>query len=158
MGREAPPARVAKAMIGVSDSSVVVGIAARLIEGKGHETLIRSVGRVLSEDAVPMVLLVAGEGPERDPLEALAARYCPPGSVRFLGFVKQVETFLAACDIVAFPTDGHGEGFGLTALEAMATGRPVVATRFASLPEVVEDGATGVLVPPRSVEAMRGRW
>ncbi len=75
--------------------------------------------------------------------------------MRFLGFVPDIETFLTACDIVAFPTDGHGEGFGLTALEAMAAARPVVATRFASLPEVVEDGVTGVLVLPRSVESLR---
>ena len=49
----------------------------------------------------------------------------------------------------------QGEGFGLTALEAMAAARPVVATRLSSLPEVVEDGVTGVLVPPSSVESLR---
>jgi glycosyltransferase involved in cell wall biosynthesis len=75
--------------------------------------------------------------------------------VRFLGFVPGVEAFLAACDIVAFPTDDYAEGFGLTALEAMAAARPVVATRYASLPEVVEDSVTGVLVSPRSVPEMR---
>ena len=94
-------------------------------------------------------------GEERESLERLAAAHCPPGRVRFLGFVPDVETFLTVCDIVAFPTDGHGEGFGLTALEAMAAARPVVATRFASLPEVVDDGVTGVLVLPSSVESLR---
>jgi glycosyltransferase involved in cell wall biosynthesis len=75
--------------------------------------------------------------------------------VRFLGFVADVETFLTACDVVAFPTDDYAEGFGLTALEAMASARPVLATRYASLPEVVDDGVTGVLVPPASVPDMR---
>ncbi len=81
--------------------------------------------------------------------------HCPPGSVRFLGFVQDVETFLAACDVVAFPTDNYAEGFGLTALEAMAAARPVLATRYASLPEVVDDGVTGILVEPGSVDEMR---
>ncbi len=102
------------------------------------------------------MLLIAGAGEERVRLEALAAKYCPPDRVRFLGFVSDVEAFLAACDIVAFPTDGYAEGFGLTALEAMAAARPVVATRYASLPEVVEDSVTGVLVTPRSVDDMHG--
>jgi glycosyltransferase involved in cell wall biosynthesis len=56
---------------------------------------------------------------------------------------------MAACDVVAFPTlPTLGEGFGLAALEAMAAERPVVATSVASLPEIVADGETGILVPP----------
>jgi glycosyltransferase involved in cell wall biosynthesis len=154
--REAPPRGAARQAFGVADPDLVIGIAARLIDGKGHATLIEAVGRASREDGIPAVLLVAGAGEERARLEGLAATHCRPDQVRFLGFVPDVEAFLAACDIVAFPTDGHGEGFGLTALEAMAAARPVVATRFASLPEVVENSITGVLVPPRSVEAMRG--
>jgi glycosyltransferase involved in cell wall biosynthesis len=153
--REAPSRRAAREVFGIADPSLVIGIAARLIDGKGHATLIEAVGRAISEDGIAAVLLVAGIGEERERLERLAATRCPADRVRFVGFVPDVETFLAACDIVAFPTDGHGEGFGLTALEAMAAGRPVVATRFASLPEVVDDGVTGVLVPPRSVESLR---
>ena len=153
--RDAPPRSAAREAFSVADPALVIGIAARLIDGKGHETLIEAVGKAIREDGIPAVLLVAGAGEERESLERLAAAHCPPGRVRFLGFVPDVETFLTACDIVAFPTDGHGEGFGLTALEAMAAARPVVATRFASLPEVVEDGVTGVLVLPSSVESLR---
>jgi glycosyltransferase involved in cell wall biosynthesis len=152
---DAPLRGAARDAYGVADPTVVVGIAARLIAGKGHATLIEAIGRAIQEDGIPVELLVAGAGEERARLERLAAAHCPPDRVRFLGFVPDVAGFLAACDIVAFPTDGHGEGFGLTALEAMAAARPVVATRFASLPEVVDDGVTGVLVPPRSVDAMR---
>lgn len=152
--REAPSRAAARREFGVDDGDIVVGIAARLIDGKGHATLIEAVGRVVRNDGLPLRLLIAGVGEKREALERLADRHCPD-RVRFLGFVSGVERFLAACDVVAFPTDGHGEGFGLTALEAMAASRPVVATRFASLPEVVDDGVTGLLVPPRAVDALR---
>ena len=152
--RDAPPRERARVTFDVADGEFVIGIAARLIDGKGHATLIEAVGEAI-RDGIATVLLVAGAGEEQRRLEALAAASCPPGSVRFLGFVSDIEGLLAACDVVAFPTDGHGEGFGLTALEAMAAARPVVATRFASLPEVVDDGVTGLLVPPRSVVALR---
>ncbi len=154
--REAPNSGVARQAFDVPEGDLVIGIAARLIAGKGHATLIEAVGRAIRDDGIPALLLVAGAGEERVRLEALAAKHCPPDRVRFLGFVSDVEAFLAACDIVAFPTDGYAEGFGLTALEAMAAARPVVATRYASLPEVVEDSVTGVLVTPRSVDAMHG--
>ena len=152
--QEAPTREVARGAFDVGDD-FVVGIAARLIAGKGHPTLIEAVGRAVREDGIKITLLVAGAGEEREHLEALAAKHCPPESVRFLGFVQDVETFLAACDVVAFPTDNYAEGFGLTALEAMAAARPVLATRYASLPEVVDDGVTGILVEPGSVDEMR---
>jgi glycosyltransferase involved in cell wall biosynthesis len=152
--REAPSREAARAEFDIADEDFVVGIAARLIDGKGHATLIDAVGQAIQQ-GVPALLLIAGAGEERERLERLAAEHCPPGRVRFLGFVTGVERFLTACDLVAFPTDGHGEGFGLTALEAMATSRPVVATRFASLPEVVEDGVSGLLVAPRAADELR---
>ncbi len=75
--------------------------------------------------------------------------------VHFLGFVGDIRAFMGACDVLAFPTEPQlGEGFGLAALEAMATARPVIATRVGSLPEVVSDEATGLLVEPRSIEGL----
>ena len=95
-----------------------------------------------------MRLLIAGDGPERSRLEALAARCCSAGAIQFLGFVEQIRGFLAACDALVFPTLPElSEGFGLAALEAMAASRPVIATDVGSLPEVVEDGTTGIVVP-----------
>ena len=61
----------------------------------------------------------------------------------------------ATCDVVAVPTQPElSEGFGLAALEAMAAGKPVVASSVGSLPEVVDDGVTGVLVPASSADAL----
>jgi glycosyltransferase involved in cell wall biosynthesis len=75
--------------------------------------------------------------------------------VRLLGFVADIQRFMAACDILVFPTlPTLGEGFGLAALEAMAAGRPVIATGIASLPEVVVNRETGTLVPPDDPQAL----
>ena len=100
-------------------------------------------------------LFIAGVGGLRTRLEALAVARCPAGSVRFLGFVEEIAEFMAACDVLAFPTQPElGEGFGLAALEGMAAGRPVLATDVGALPEIVVDGATGFVVPPRSTEGL----
>ncbi len=131
--------------------ALVVGIASRLIPGKGHDVLIQSVSEA-TRTGRDIRLLVVGDGPERASLEALARRWCRPSVVHFTGFAEDVRPYLGASDVLAFPTQQWlGEGFGLAALEAMATGKPVVASRVGSLPEVVDDGVTGVLVPPASV-------
>jgi glycosyltransferase involved in cell wall biosynthesis len=91
---------------------------------------------------------VAGDGPLLDEVKRQARRL-PEAAVRFLGFVPDVAWLFAACDAVVFPTSPElGEGFGLAALEAMAVGRPVIATAVTSLPELVIQGETGLLVDP----------
>jgi glycosyltransferase involved in cell wall biosynthesis len=101
-----------------------------------------------------MRLLIAGDGPLRAELEEMGRR-CAPGRVEFLGFISDMKTFMRAADVLAFMTQPElGEGFGLAALEAMAAGRPVLATNVASLPEIVVDGRSGVVVPPGSVAAV----
>jgi glycosyltransferase involved in cell wall biosynthesis len=136
--------------LGLEPSDVAVGIAARLIDGKGHRTLIKAVRRARA--ARPGVkLLVAGTGPL---LEELRAEAGPDDAVRLLGFVDDVPSFMAACDVCAATSDAAlSEGFGLSALEAMAAGRPVVATRVGSLPEVVTPD-TGLLVRPDDVDEL----
>jgi glycosyltransferase involved in cell wall biosynthesis len=145
----------ARADLGISSNEIVVGIASRLVPGKGHEVLIEAFADAVHE--VPELrLLIAGSGSEEQALRALAARRGPAGTVRFLGFVDDVRKFLIACDVLVFPTLPElSEGFGLAALEAMAAHLPVVASAVGSLSEVVDDGRTGLLVQPGSVEALR---
>jgi len=140
--------------LGIDDNDFAVGVASRLVPGKGHDVLIPAVARAAAERG-GVKLLVAGDGPERARLELMAERCCSPGTVRFLGFVSDVGPFMHACDALAFPTLPElSEGFGLAALEAMAAGRPVLASAVGSLPEVVDDGVTGVRVQPASVDAL----
>ncbi len=140
----------ARESLRLEPSDLVVGIAARLIDGKGHRTLIQAVRRARATRP-SIKLLVAGTGPL---LEELRAEAGPDDAVRLLGFVDDVPSFMAACDVCAATSDtALSEGFGLSALEAMAAGRPVVATRVGSLPEVVTP-ETGLLVRPDDVDEL----
>ncbi len=138
---------LARSALGVGPGDVAVGMAARLIPGKGHGLALAAFERALTTRP-GLRLLIAGDGPLRVELEA-SARRLPDRSVRFAGQVDDVRPFLAACDVLLFPTlPSLSEGFGLAALEAMAAGRPVVATDVGGLPEVVSDGETGLVVRP----------
>jgi glycosyltransferase involved in cell wall biosynthesis len=136
------------------DAPVVICVA-RFDPVKGVDLLIEAWREIAS--AIPQaVLLLAGDGPLR---ETLAQRIRSNGidtSVRFLGYRSDVEAVLPAADLCVVPS--RSEGFSLAALEAMATGLPVVATRVGGLPEVVRDGETGVLVeadnPPALAKAV----
>jgi glycosyltransferase involved in cell wall biosynthesis len=143
----------ARERLGLHAGEVAVGIAARLIPGKGHSLLLEALADARRENP-QLRLLVAGRGPLRGELEREAERLTP-GAVTFVGFVADVRAFMNACDVIAFPTQpALGEGFGLAALEAMASGRPVVATNVASLPELVISGDNGFLVDPRSADEL----
>ena len=145
----------ARGVFRIQDGQLAVGIASRLIPWKGHETLLDALASAAHE-CPELRLVIAGEGPERDALESRVGREFASGMVSFVGFLDDVRNFLAACDVFVIPTRAEfGEGFGLAALEAMAAGRPVVATAAGSLPEVVVDGYTGIVVPPSSSAALR---
>jgi glycosyltransferase involved in cell wall biosynthesis len=92
-------------------------------------------------------LLVAGEGSLREPLQQLAAELGIGGRVQFPGLVPDVPEFLRSVAVSVLPSLA-AEGLPLTILEAMATGLPVVATDVAGAGEVIEDGVSGLLVPP----------
>ena len=146
--------RRARESMGLAEDQIVVGIASRLIPGKGHDVLVEAFG-IAERDNPRLHLLVAGDGPERDGLESIASRMGLNDAVQFLGFIDDVRSFLAACELLVFPTLPElSEGFGLAALEAMASGLPVVASDVGSLPEVVTDGVTGLLVAPASPDAL----
>ena len=145
----------ARKRLGVADGEVAVGIASRLIAGKGHSILLDACASAFRE-APHLRLVIAGDGPLRAELARRADDLGLGERARFLGFVTDVRSFMGACDALAFPTQPElSEGFGLAALEAMAAARPVIATRVGSLPEVVSDEVTGLLVEPRR---RRGRW
>jgi glycosyltransferase involved in cell wall biosynthesis len=127
------------------DRPLTFAHAARLIDGKGTDTLIEAFARSeLSRDAR---LVVAGDGPERPRLERLAVAQGVAERVEFRGVVSDMVGFWSACDVAVVPPSTGVESFGMVALEAMSLGKPVVATRNGGVPEVL--GAdSGIVVEP----------
>jgi glycosyltransferase involved in cell wall biosynthesis len=127
-----------------------IAVVGRLIPIKGHDVLLRAVAQARGE--LPgLEVEVAGAGPLAGELGRQAAALGLDGTVRFLGHAPGGEVMERA-DVVAVPS--LGEGFGMVALEAMERGRAVVASAVGGLPEIVDHGVTGVLVPPGDVAAL----
>ncbi len=133
-------------------ADVVVGFAGRLISGKGADHLIRAVARAREQTSIR--LLIAGDGPERPRLQALARALELGAGVEFLGIVDDAAAFWRSCDIAAVPSDAFIESFSMTTLEAMACGAAIVASRNGAIPELMVDGVTGTLVAPGDVAAL----
>ncbi len=131
----------------------VVFTAARLAPQKGVAVLI-DAWAALAPEFPQGSLLVAGDGPLRAELEAQARALGVADSVLFLGFRDDVRALLRAADVAAIPS--LVEGQSLFAVEAMAEGAVVVASRVGGLPEMVREGETGFLVPPGNAEALAG--
>lgn len=131
--------------LGLEPGAPVVGSIGRLAAMKGHADLLRAWPRV--REVVPgAVLLLVGEGEEKEALTDLARTLELGSSVRFLGFRRDVQDILAALDVLVLPSV-RDEGCSNTLLEAMWHGIPAIVTRCGGLPEVVSDGVTGLLVP-----------
>lgn len=132
---------------GPDDSLVLVPAVLR--EGKGHEILIEALPALRAR--VPSARVVFGGGGEREAALCLQAR--PHGdAVVFLGPREDIPELLAACDLVVLPS--LAEALPTALIEAAAAGRPVVATRVGGTAEVVENGHTGLLVPPNDPNAL----
>ena len=125
----------------------------RLVPQKGLDVAVRALP-VVHETHPDAVLVVAGEGPERQALEELAAGLGVGDGLFLLGRAGDVAALLERAELLIHPS--RWEGFGLVLLEAMLASRPVVATRVSSIPEIVVDGETGVLVPPDDAQALAG--
>jgi glycosyltransferase involved in cell wall biosynthesis len=138
---------------GLPDDASIVGIVARLEPEKGHPTLLEAWRLVLRE--VPSAyLLVVGEGSRYDALAEQAAELGVSDHVVFTGRRDDVPAVTAALDVAVLPS--YREAQGLTVLEAMALSRPVVASNVGGIPEMIEDGVTGLLVPPHDPTALAG--
>ena len=123
----------------------------RLIPIKGHIVLLRAFAE--ARQRVPELRLdIAGRGPLEPALRALAKELEIDEAIRFLGYVTPVQRAIEDAAIVVVPS--MGEGFGMVALEAMERARPVVAAEIGGLGELVEEGVTGLLVPPGEADVL----
>jgi L-malate glycosyltransferase len=132
--------------LGVASNTRIALVVARLEVRKGHRYLLEAL-RHLPASCADLMVVVAGSGPERAALEQLAESLGVSGRVRFLGEHPDPWSLYEVADIVVLPSIGH-EDFPIVILEAMAAGRPVLATRVAGIPDQVVDHVTGRLVAP----------
>jgi glycosyltransferase involved in cell wall biosynthesis len=135
-------------------TAIVIGAACRLVDIKGLLDLILAMA-LLYLEFPSLQLEIAGTGPERENLEREVMRLGLTDRIRFLGWQRDLGPIFRSWDIFAMPS--LEDAFPMACLEAMAEGLPVVATSVGGLPEMVEDGETGYLVPPSDVTALSGR-
>ncbi|MBI2985720.1 MAG: glycosyltransferase family 4 protein [Deltaproteobacteria bacterium] len=136
-----------------SRAPVVIGTVAVLEERKGHRFLLEA-GALLKRQGHQLKYRFAGTGSQRQSLEQIARGLGLGEDVEFVGFVSDIASFLSTIDVFVLPS--LYEGLGVSVLEAMAAGKPVVATRVGGLPEVVDDTITGLLVPHKDPRALAG--
>ncbi len=137
--------------IGVKQSDTLVGVLTRFREEKGNRFFVAAAEKI--HERHPEVHFVAyGDGPQREELVAQVKSSGLGDVFHFGGFVQNVRAALQAMDIFVMPS--LAEGFGVALVEAMAAGKPVVATAVGGMKEMVQNGENGILVPPADAAAL----
>jgi len=139
-------ARNYKTELGLQSEVPTVGVTVRLVREKGLEFLLEAASYVL-EGGRQVQFLVVGDGPLKGKLESHAKKLKIEHNVSFTGFREDIPQILAIIDIFVLPS--LSEGLPVSVIEAMCSGKPVIATNVGGIAEVVVDGETGVLIPPK---------
>lgn len=128
-------------------NAFTIGSVSRLTKEKGQDYLIKAMPGILQK--VPNArLLIIGDGPDKIYYENLVTELRLQGKIKILGFVKGLDSYYQFMDIFIFPTVWDLEGFGLVLTEAMSHRLPIIANNIGPVPEIVDDGKTGILVKP----------
>lgn len=132
----------------------------RLVEKKGFDVLIKAAGRIASAGGPPMRIVIAGGGPDEEQLRALVKALPPTAQVELLGdtdndrvmdLMTQVDVFALPCRVA---TTGDRDGIPVVLMEAMARGRCVISGDLETIRELIEDGVSGIMIPPGDQEAL----
>jgi glycosyltransferase involved in cell wall biosynthesis len=137
--------------MGIPKGAVVAGVVGRLDERKGHRYFLEALHRLRAAEP-GLHGVIVGEGREKDAILTQRKALGLEDRVHVLGYWASLPEALAAIDVFVLPS--LMEGHPLAILEAMAAGKPVVATRVGGNHEAVDDGRTGLLVPPRDAQAL----
>jgi len=131
--------------LGIPQDSMVLAMVGRMYPVKGHRAMLRMMVDI-NRRYPAAVLMLAGDGPERAACERLSDELQIRGVVRFLGQRNDIPELLSISDLVVIPSES--EGLGMSAIESLAAGRPIVAFAVGGLVEVVDDAQSGRLVEP----------
>jgi glycosyltransferase involved in cell wall biosynthesis len=142
--------QAARAKLGLPQDRPLVGIVATLRKWKGHRFLVEAVARLPEQ----VGLVVVGDGPQRDALEALVDRHAMRARAWFPGNQKDVLPWLHAMDVFALPSYAN-EGVPQALVQAMLAGLACVTTSAGSIGELARHDATALVVPGQDVEALR---
>lgn len=149
----AEEAQAIRAKFGIAAGEPLIVAIGRLSSEKAHIDLLNAFPHVQSNSSeLKAKLVIVGDGPERERLEAAARSLGIGGRVHFAGQTSDVKPYYAAADLLVLPS--HSEGSPYVLLEAMAAGVAIVATAVGGVPEMVEDEESALLVPPRDSRAM----
>ena len=135
----------------VGEEDSLIGFVGRLDEQKGLLTLLEAMA-ILVKQHRNAKLVLAGDGNLRASVQEFLRSRNLDRHAYLAGFRENIPEFLRGIDFLVMPS--NWEGFGYAAVEAMAAGKAVIASNVSSLPEIIEDGRTGILVPPRSPERL----
>jgi glycosyltransferase involved in cell wall biosynthesis len=147
----APSGRDVRAELGIAPGVRVVGTVGVLRAQKAHHLLLRAASE-LARSGRPVAVLIAGQGAEQGAIESLARELGIADRVHLLGFREDVSDVLAALDVAVSCSDF--EGSPLAVMEYMEAARPIVATAVGGVPDLIENGVHGLLVPPRDSHAL----
>jgi glycosyltransferase involved in cell wall biosynthesis len=132
-------------------SDVALGSVGRLVEHKGHEDVIWAAS-VLRHEGNRVKVVIGGDGPMMPRLRQLAAQSGIEDAVTFLGRFREISDVMSQIDVFVLPSTSEAQPLAIT--EAMAYGKPVVSSLFGGIPDMVQDGRTGILIPPGSRDAL----
>lgn len=138
------------------DSAIVLGSAGRIAPDKGIDVLLRGFAEAQRASEINLCLLVAGDAEDQAYLDGICSLTEDLGveeRVAFIGFEEDIDRFYSALDVY-LTTPTYEEPFGRTVIEAMAHGKPVVASCVGGIPELIDDGLTGYLVSPQDVDEL----
>jgi glycosyltransferase involved in cell wall biosynthesis len=138
--------------LGIPQDAILVGVVAHLSSKKGHAVLLEAAAKA-ARSGCECFYLFAGDGTERARLTELAEQLGLARKVVFAGFRRDIRDVIEAMDIVVQPSI-EGEGLPASLLQAMSLEKPVIASRLSGIPEIVEDGRTGILVEPGNSESL----
>lgn len=140
--------------LGIAPDRIVVGMAARITREKGFGCLLQALAKIREQIKDTVAVIVMGDGPSRDEIEAQSKALGLDDIVTFTGYIPNtsIAPYLSACNLMVLPSEIEGLPYMIT--EAMSLGKAVVATNVGGIPEQVIHGETGLLVEPRNPDAL----